>query len=322
MSYSPTAGATRQDLEEVLLTHALPSWRPYSPCWPSEAVQDHHLRGHSSCLVVGAWAAELVTRAPVVVDARREGFPLRLYASMVGHMELNNWLHSIGLFDPPAEALHITGTATFDPVRRTIRVCAEDLVVLHFRQGSAPSRVGLPSSAGRLPLQPTTDVLPHFSLGDPSSASAARERSPRRTAPLPGDAASRGAACPSPSACVERSLPRSVDKAPAPRLHEPLLSQPKGVGALEVFSSKWAPPPPPVVYQVSDDVPAQAFDAAVGSLEDHLEQAESEAGSTDPEDPWPPSDGPSEWRVPVTVLGVLPGTKFSGLPETSPSHPF
>ena len=154
VQFSPPLGGGTADLDRVLLSHALSTWRPYTIVWPPERITDFMLRGRPMCLACGAYPSNLHARVPVIVDGRHVGRHLRLYASLQGTMSLAAFLDTIGMFDPDHSLLHVTGSASFDPQQRTIRVASGDIVVPSFRTEIDGNEQGLSTVRG-----PVTVIL-------------------------------------------------------------------------------------------------------------------------------------------------------------------
>ena len=80
-------------LNEVVLSHASRDWQPHFPVWPQPPVRDFRFRGEPVFQAVGAFPSTLCGRAPVIIDGRLADLPLRLYASKVGVMSFEVFLH-------------------------------------------------------------------------------------------------------------------------------------------------------------------------------------------------------------------------------------
>ena len=70
VQFSPRVGGDSQDLDEVVLSHALSTWRPYTVVWPPLPITDLHLRGRPVTLACGAFPRNLRGRVFVIVDGQ------------------------------------------------------------------------------------------------------------------------------------------------------------------------------------------------------------------------------------------------------------
>ena len=128
------------------------------------------------CRVSGAFPVQLGSRVPVIVDGRRVGLPLRMYASPTGRMALHEFLDAIGLLDDSLGPLEVGGSVTFDPSTTAITVQSGDIAVLSYRlQPLSDAQQALPTGGGHLP-----DTSDGPGRGEPRhNDPAQRERSPR-----------------------------------------------------------------------------------------------------------------------------------------------
>ena len=81
-----------RDLASVLISHACRAWRPYRLIWPRWEIFDCWVRGRNACRVSGAFPVQLESRVPVIVDGRKVGLPVRMYASTTGRMALHEFM--------------------------------------------------------------------------------------------------------------------------------------------------------------------------------------------------------------------------------------
>ena len=174
VQYVPLNGM--HDLPAVLLSHACRAWRPYRLVWPRSEVLDYWVRGRNVCRVSGAFPVQLGSRVPVIVDGRRVGLPLRMYASLTGRMALHEFLDAIELHYDSLGPLEVEGSVTFDPGTTAITVQSGDIVVLSYRlQPLSDAQQALPTGGGHLP-----DTSDAPGRGEPRHTDPAqRERLPR-----------------------------------------------------------------------------------------------------------------------------------------------
>ena len=304
VQFSPRVGGNCQDLEEVVLSHALYAWRPYIAVWPPLPVTDLHLRGRPVTLACGAFPRNLRGRAPVIVDGRHVGLGVGLYASFTGAMPFAVFLDSIGLFDPNHSLMAVEGTAAFNHQRRTIFISEGDLVVLYFRPESVP----VPDAASVVEAGSGCheDDDRHGLRGDDGSSDA-RSRSPRGgTADKPatrGVAASlRPLADAAGTTCLSDVGDSAADSCAIDELRNRV--------PVELFHP-WLPPPVTVAtFQTAD-------------LREHADpstQTEGQLPTEGGESSGPDSDvevdlesDPEAWRVPVKILAFQEVPKFDVL---------
>ena len=307
VQYSPIPG--HDALESVLVSHALASWRPYGLQWPPHRVTDHVVRGMPTCLVCGAFPEGVTSRFPLFVDGRRVGLPYRLYAAPVGDMLLSELLDAIGLFEPEAGLLEVSGSVGFDYERRTVRVSEGDVMVLAFRLAGShvpPGSVDAQPDDGTCIGMASVGALQGSGLSSVGCSDI--EVAPSHFCPQAAERSDCSVVWARPLAGRNVS---SVDIAEASPCDVDEAVQ-KG----DVLLPFTLGDPNPHNCWPTEQV-AELQGPGVGHDGPHLsppEGGESEGGDGDDDDPeLAPSPLPEEWRVPVMLLSYQTAPVFDVL---------